>query len=337
MATWLDLIKAIPGLGTAIANLVGDVSQVGSSAAKLASTRIDEARRRIVDRTNESSAVSAALADSKVAMIRAVRDASVEYIEANAAAIGERAFDHGIERLIREQRNREAVVLRTIEDLSATPPREIPTETPSEDWLNLFGRYAENASSTKMREHWAQILSGEIRKPGSFSFATLLLASILDERLANSIEAVRPWILGDQHIPLIGQFRRGDGYATMLELAGIGFLHLGDHAVYVDAQPNAGHVRFETRGGTVIVPNPKNRLFVSGEPIVLDHDPSIPSAFISRSGLELLSALPDVAQAAELAEAIKTYFEEAGWKGVTLEKPDDQTPENSPERGADGP
>ena len=37
MTTWLQFIKTIPGLAKAITELIGDVSRVGSSVAKLAS------------------------------------------------------------------------------------------------------------------------------------------------------------------------------------------------------------------------------------------------------------------------------------------------------------
>jgi hypothetical protein len=260
-------------------------------------------------------------------MIKAVTNASVQYIEANAGQIGERALHHGVERLIREQSSREAVVMKTIEHLSDDPPTDIPTEIPSDDWLNLFGRYAENASSEKMREHWAQILSSEIRKPGSFSFATLLLASVLDERLASTIEMVRPWIIEGEHIPLVGPFKRGDAYAALLTLAGIGFLHMGDHNIYIDDPENPeAPVCFETRKASIIIPHPKTPLMVRGQPVVINNDPALPTAVITRSGIELLHVLPAVNEAPELPEAIKTYFEEQGWKNVRLKRKGDEVP-----------
>jgi hypothetical protein len=321
MTTWLEFVKAIPGLGKAVTELIGDVSRVGSSAAKLASAKIDEPRSAVEDRTIQSAAIGRAVTDSKVAIIQAVTKASVEYIDSNARQIGERALAHGVERLIRDHNNREAVVMKTIEHMSENPPPEITQEVPSDDWLNLFGRYAENATSEKMREHWAQMLSGEIRKPGSFSFATLHLASILDEQLAQTIELVRPWIIEKEHIPLVGPFRKGDLYSALLVLASIGFLHLGDHAMFVEDSDNPDSPsRFETDKAVVIIPKtPPATIKLGGNPIIFKNEPSLPAASITRSGLELLSVLPPVEQAAELPEAIKAYFEEQGWKDATLE------------------
>jgi hypothetical protein len=51
------------------------------------------------------------------------------------------------------------------------------------------------------------------------------------------------------------------------------------------------------------------------EDIVFENEPSLPAASITRSGIELLSVLPPVEQAAEL----KAYFEKQDWKEVTLE------------------
>jgi len=96
---------------------------------------------------------------------------------------------------MKEQDNREIVVCKTIENIRLNPPESPPNETPSDDWLNLFGKYAELATSEKMREHWAAILEGEIRRPGAFSFAALQLASVMDEKLARIIENIRPWML----------------------------------------------------------------------------------------------------------------------------------------------
>jgi hypothetical protein len=321
MTTLLEFVKAIPGLAKAVTELIGDVSRVGSSAAKLASAKMDEPRSAIEDRTSQNAAIGRAVTDSKVALIQAVTKASVEYIDSNAQQIGERALAHGVERLVRDQNNREAVVMKAIERMSENPPAEIPREVPSDDWLNLFGRYAENATSEKMREHWAQILSGEIRKPGSFSFATLHLASILDEQLARTIELVRPWIIAKEHIPLVGPFRKGDLYSALVVLASIGFLHLGDHAMYVeDSDSPDGPSRFEMDKVVVIISKPpSSSIKLGGTAIVFKNEPSLPAASITRSGSELLSVLPPVEQAAELPEVVKAYFEEQGWNDTTLE------------------
>ncbi|TAI61489.1 DUF2806 domain-containing protein [Bradyrhizobium sp. Leo170] len=322
MTSWFELIKTVPGLAKAVSELIGDISRVGSSAAKLASARIDEQRRAIEDRTSQATAATQELTEAKTAITRAIAKAAVEHIEANSAQIGERALVYGVERLIREQNNREAVVIKAIEYVSENPPSDTSTELPNDDWLNLFGRYAENATSNQMREHWAQILAGEVRKPGSFSFATLHLASILDQQLARTIEMVRPWIIESKHIPLVGPFRRGDLFEALIVLASIGFTHLGDQAIYVeDTDKPEEATRFRTDKATIVVPRYPATIRLAGKEVDLAGEPSLPSATVTRSGLELLSILPPVDQASELPEAIANYFIERGWDRVTVESP----------------
>ena len=57
-----------------------------------------------------------------------------------------------------------------------------------EDWLNVFEKHAENASSDRLREMWGHILAGEIRNPGSFSLTTLRVIAELDREIAEGFE-----------------------------------------------------------------------------------------------------------------------------------------------------
>jgi hypothetical protein len=317
MSNLLDFIKSIPGLAKAIADLVGDVSRLGSSGAKLGSAKIDKTRRAIEDQANRDSAMSQAVAESEAAITRALGEASVKYIEANACELGERALSYGIDRLTKQQHNREMVVMKTIENLRLDPPQPITKETPSEDWLNLFGRYAENASSDKMREHWAHILAGEIRRPGTFSFITLHLASVLDERLAKIIESFRTWIIERSTIPLIDPITAGDRYSDLITLTGIGFVSLGSHAIYIDdpAKPHEP-IEIPLDGGSIRVPmRPKTKV---GDVEFPDHRIDIPAAVITPAGIELLNALSPMKQDDRLPSIIMAYLEKQGFKEMTF-------------------
>lgn len=46
-----------------------------------------------------------------------------------------------------------------------------------DDWLNVFEQYAENASSERLREMWARVLSKESISPGNISLRTLRFLS----------------------------------------------------------------------------------------------------------------------------------------------------------------
>lgn len=80
----------------------------------------------------------------------------------------------------RQQVNREAVVAAMLEDLTSTDQAtEVlpPADDLDADWLNVFERYAEDASSERMQKLWGRVLGGEIRKPGRFSMRTLRFLS----------------------------------------------------------------------------------------------------------------------------------------------------------------
>jgi Protein of unknown function (DUF2806) len=259
-------------------------------------------------------------------MTRALGEASVKFIKANAYELGERALSYGVDRLIKQQHNREAVVMKTIDNLRLDPPRPIAIETPSEDWLNLFGRYAENASSDKMREHWAHILAGEIRRPGTFSFITLQLASVLDERLAKIIESFRPWVIEQSSIPLIDPITAGQRYSDLITLAAIGFVNIGSHAMYIDdpTEPQ-GPIEILLDSGSIRVPiRPQIRV---GDVAFPGHRVEIPTVIITPAGLELLSALSPVKQDDRLPGTIMAYLEKEGFKGVTFISKDDDSVE----------
>ncbi len=83
----------------------------------------------------------------------------------------------------RKQKNREAVGAAMVEELQGTSNAEnqAADETPiqdlDEDWLNIFERYAEDASTERMQRLWGRVLAGEIRKPGCYSARTLRFLS----------------------------------------------------------------------------------------------------------------------------------------------------------------
>lgn len=99
----------------------------------------------------------------------------------------------------RKQENVEAVAVLALEDLretaEVTPSTD--TEEADEDWLNVFSRYAEDASSERMQQLFAKVLAGEIRKPGSFSLATMRFVAELDRETAETFKDAARYITKD--------------------------------------------------------------------------------------------------------------------------------------------
>jgi Protein of unknown function (DUF2806) len=317
MTTWLDFINSIPGLAKAVTELVGDASRIGSSGAKLATAKIGQKQAAIEDQTNRDTALSNVITKADVAIATAIAESAVEYIKSQGPVFGERALSHGIHRMIKQQANLEAVVIKTINTLEIAPPDTIPPAPLSDDWLNLFGQYAENATSEKMQEHWAHILAGEIKNPGSFSFITLHLASVLDAKLAAIIEKLRPWIL-DGSLPLISLLSEAPNYSEIVTLAGIGFVSLGTHQLSVNPVPPNVNVVIELEAGSIIVP-PIPTFSIGNSKFHEHHSVGISSAVITPAGRELMRILPEVPQAKELPERLMDYIKIMGFKDLSFE------------------
>lgn len=113
--------------------------------------------------------------------------------------------DNDISRLVAENyiqkqlglvANKASVVRKSIEHLASADSNDSETGDQAskdarldDDWLNHFERYAEQASTERMRDLWARVLAGEIRKPQSFSLVTLRFMSELDKDIAALFES----------------------------------------------------------------------------------------------------------------------------------------------------
>ena len=85
----------------------------------------------------------------------------------------DRLVDEAVASKVQAIANKKRVIERAVEYLvSFRPGPEAETEPDSgevdPDWLNHFGGYAEKATSEHVRDLWARVLGGEIRRPGSF-------------------------------------------------------------------------------------------------------------------------------------------------------------------------
>ena len=86
-----------------------------------------------------------------------------------------------------KQENREEVLAIAYEELKASAAQDQEPEEPGDlnpDWLNFLGAYAEKATTENTRKLWGAVLAGEIRKPGTFSLATLRFIAELDQTIA---------------------------------------------------------------------------------------------------------------------------------------------------------
>lgn len=159
--------------GKAISRLIG-------AAVEVPASYIDGFVQGIKDKNSGKSLVAKAVAEQ--AAIMAVDDPEVM----------ERALNSLLAKQYRGQKNKEEVAKIVIEDLNHNPPPS-DSEGPSDDWMNKFERYAEDASSDELRMMYAKLLAGEIRKEKSVSAATLHFVSLLDGEVTSLIERVLPY------------------------------------------------------------------------------------------------------------------------------------------------
>jgi len=109
--------------------------------------------------------------------------------------IGQLAMQRSIAEEIRKQINREGVFIESVEALRDIPEptasdHDRSPETLAEDWINVFSAFAEKASSERLQQLWGRILSGEIRKPGSYSLSTLRVISEMDAEIATTFQEI---------------------------------------------------------------------------------------------------------------------------------------------------
>lgn len=78
-----------------------------------------------------------------------------------------------------KQINLENILVRTKDELKGKTVLEEPVE---KDWTMRFLDIAQNVSREELQDVLAKILSGEIQKPGSFSYQTLEVVKLLSQR-----------------------------------------------------------------------------------------------------------------------------------------------------------
>ncbi|MER2507557.1 MAG: DUF2806 domain-containing protein [Amaricoccus sp.] len=135
----------------------------------------------------------------------------VEMAIAQAAASGAGADPATVHRAMtvlvrneyRKQQNRDAVAAAMVEDMreysgSAAGGDSLPPlDQLDDDWLNVFERYADDASSERLQGLWGRVLAGQIRRPGRFSSRTLRFLSEFSQADALTFEAFAKGAFGN--------------------------------------------------------------------------------------------------------------------------------------------
>ena len=182
------------------------------------------------------------------------------------------------------QINREAVARQTIELLQSDPPSGETAGEPSDDFMNVFASRAEQASSNEMRDLFARVLAGEVRRPGAFSLRTLEFVAIMDAELAGAVRAAKPWvILGDRILDAVTVSRSPDEGTRQL-LADTGLLRTG--YAWDVAVGTAGALLLEVQGKGIVGYGSRDKFNVM----------PLGYGVLSPTGRQVMSLLPDIVE-----------------------------------------
>ena len=207
--------------------------------------------------------IPAAKLESVAARIRANSDQEIKLVTAKGDAeilnhwqeMGGGFAQDMLARQIEKTANKRKITERAIEYLKddAAPPEE-PEETTEleDDWLNCFEDYAEKASSERLQTLWARVLAGEIRKPKSFSIATLRFLAELDQDMATIFERETKHRIKSGYI-LKPEKLEGQRLLDLTFLEEVGLLQEISIGMELSLEPNAAGVVIIREGRYVLL------------------------------------------------------------------------------------
>jgi hypothetical protein len=322
--------SADPGASLApIADAVGDILSGASIPAPL--------KRNALKAFNQ---LCTALIDIPVAYLegvaaerRAETQARVKIISTGADQIAEQmdvspefaraAVRKFGQRIVREQVNLDQISRAAAQQLNATPPTTGPGNEPeppaiNDDWLNTFEKEASQKSTGEMQAMFAKILSGEIRKPSTFSIRTVKLLGQLDTPAAAlfrklcslSISLRIPGMTIDARVPALD----GNASSNSLQAYGLSFGNLNtlheygliipDYNSWMDYRPS---VAFNNAVALPLTYQGQHWALVPSQERKPEQDLRVSGVALSHSGAELLNVV-DLEKDDRYTQALQAYF-----------------------------
>lgn len=213
--SWSDVLQGL-NIPKFIAGPAGEaLSRLVGHALDIPAAKLDQIKQGIKDKTEAKTIVSQALAHKAADILP------------SDPALMERAAQSFLAKELRKQTNKEAIAGRAVQLIAETSDQSESLESatsPDSDWMNVFERFAEDASSDRLRDLWARTLVGEIRKPKSFSLQTLRFIAELDHNLAETFDRVADYFIGSSWMPKYDEFTNGSNFTDMVTLEEAGLL-----------------------------------------------------------------------------------------------------------------
>ena len=240
------------------------ISQLVAGVVAIPLALLKDLEQGIRDKTKAKTIVSDAIA--KEVALKASNDPEVI----------ERALSSLVAKLYRGQINREEIAKKTIDNLNANNfsnieqcqsasvygPPNTTGQNVDEDWLNMFAKYAEDASTEKMQDLWARVLAGEIRNPSRFSLRTLGFLSEFDSTIASLFEKYVPMVCSDDSNSFIpigeetinNNILKYENLSNLLNLQDCGLLRgIEGFVSIVHKPPNIGVIPIGNHYSTYII------------------------------------------------------------------------------------
>ena len=167
---------------------------------------IDRLLGNLTELVNAPLERRAARIRAEQALIEALGQVAIERASQDVE-LAKQVLDVNIRRVARQHFNKQEVVSGALEDLSVRPPDLEQSKSGSTEldpaFLNRIERYAEDAEDDAVREKWARVLAGEIRRPGCFTAKTMRLIDEISPDIAQAFHNFCRHRIGDSIPKLI--------------------------------------------------------------------------------------------------------------------------------------
>jgi len=137
-----------------------------------------------------------------------------------------RAFIRLRNKEIKRQKNIESIVGESANILLLED--QVSDEKLNDDWISRFFNYAQDVSEAQMQKLWSQILSGEVKRPNTYSMRTLEVLKNLDKEVADDFVKISEYVFGGEYIPSVFPDDISENvfvdYSTILKLGEAGLI-----------------------------------------------------------------------------------------------------------------
>lgn len=135
---------------------------------------------------------------------------------------------------IRKQENIEDIIRRTDALLSADNDNQGNNEDVNRGWISNFLEGAGKTYDDNLKDYWAKLLAGEIRRPGSNSLRTLEVLKNISYEEAKLFESMSGLVFVQDDMSFIfkDDNKYGINYYNLSKLQEVGLLRTGEGATY---------------------------------------------------------------------------------------------------------